>query len=127
MGQIYIDESVKKVRIPKLLLQPIVENAVFHGLEPKGGMGTVIVNAWTDGRDLITEVIDDGIGMSEEQIRNIFIKQESVENRGHHIGLKNINERLKLYFGEQYGLTVESEEGVGVKVTVRVPFQEIQK
>lgn len=122
-----IDESVKKVRIPKLLLQPIVENAVFHGLEPKGGMGTVIVNAWTDGRDLITEVIDDGIGMSEKQIRNIFIKQESVENRGHHIGLKNINERLKLYFGEQYGLTVESEEGVGVKVTVRVPFQEIQK
>ena len=122
-----IDSSTENCLIPRMLLQPLVENAVFHGLEPKGGIGTIIINAYTQDGDLITEVIDDGVGMTEEQVKNIFNLSQTFGDKGHHIGLNNINERIKLYFGEGYCLTVEGEADVGVKVIIRIPFREMQE
>ena len=117
-----IDDDVQKGKIPKLSLQPILENAIFHGLEPKGGNGTVIVNSWKRENRLIVEIIDDGVGMDEEQIKNSLIGEKDDDSKQHHIGLKNVNERLKLYFGEGYGIMVKSEKQIGTTVTFEIPY-----
>ena len=121
-----ISEESGRCRIPKLTLQPIVENAIFHGIEPRNEEGTIIINGWVKDALLIVEVIDDGIGMSRENAELILRGKNSSSGRGHHIGLRNINERLKLFFGSGYGLEIESEEGIGTKVTIRIPGKETE-
>lgn len=110
--------------IPKLTLQPIVENAIFHGIEPRNEEGTIIINSWLENGLLTVEIIDDGIGMNRETTESLLKGNGRASGRGHHIGLRNINERLKLFFGSGYGLKIESEEGIGTTVTIRIPGKE---
>ncbi|MCI8512540.1 MAG: sensor histidine kinase [Lachnospiraceae bacterium] len=105
----------------KLLLQPLVENAIYHGMEFMDGDGEIAVRAWQEGEDLYLSVSDNGLGMTKEQIDRMFADGAHVPSRrGSGIGVRNVNERIKLYFGREYGLSVSSELDVGTTVTARL-------
>ena len=101
------------------MLQPLVENAIYHGMEFMDGDGEILLKVWKEEGDLYFSVIDNGLGMTEEQVGNSLTGVSHVDSkRGSGIGVKNVNERIKLYFGEKYGLSIESEpdEGTTVKI-----------
>ncbi|MER3456554.1 MAG: sensor histidine kinase [candidate division GAL15 bacterium] len=104
--------------VPVLTLQPLVENAVVHGVEPKTGSGTVWVRARAQGEDLILVVQDDGVGIPRGRLQ--LITERGVGS-GLGIGLFNVQRRLRAIYGEAAGLRVESEEGRGTRATVWLP------
>ena len=115
--------------IPRFTLQPLVENAIFHGLEPKGGHGSVLLDISTDPAtgDVLLRLTDDGVGMPPEQVAHLLDEPaEGAEKaeKFRHVGLWNVNRRIRYSFGEGYGLTIESEEDVGTEVTIRLPYQQ---
>ncbi|MBP6655288.1 MAG: sensor histidine kinase [Propionivibrio sp.] len=124
-------ESAMDFMIPKLTLQPIIENAIIHGLEGQVGPGTVAVDIATDGSRLTIDVKDDGLGMSEnvlEEIGRRLVFPEALTSRDEKhrpggIALANVNNRIKLLFGEQYGLRVSSIKGTGTKVEIQLPVR----
>ena len=102
-----------------LILQPLVENAIHHGIEEKtDGRGKITVRGWKEDNCVWFMVEDNGVGMSEEQCRSILHKEPG-DNSG--IGIKNVNDRIKIYFGKEYGLTIESELDEGTTVIIRMP------
>ncbi|MBZ4644582.1 MAG: putative signal transduction protein with a C-terminal ATPase domain [Clostridia bacterium] len=113
-----IDKALYPYKTTKLVLQPLVENALCHGIDELGSEGIIKVIGRENGQDILFEVIDNGVGMNQETIEEVF-NETSEEKRGY--GLKNVNERIKLYFGQDYGLQVYSEERKGTKVIVRIP------
>ncbi|MDF2657645.1 MAG: histidine kinase [Paenibacillus sp.] len=118
-----LDESVYSCRIPKITLQPLVENAIYHGIKPKGGKGVIRISGWKQDGCLRFEVADDGVGINgslTEQINAAL--QDDYSIPGDHIGIKNVNQRIKLTFGEAYGLAVSSEPGQGAVVRVTLPI-----
>ncbi len=117
--EVHIPEEVYEVRVPKLTLQPLVENALYHGIKYKRGSGHISVSARKDEGRLIFEVSDDGIGMTSEQLEKLNgVLQNMKDNGGGSVGCLNVNKRIKLYFGENYGLSFESEYGSGTKAIV---------
>ena len=115
--------------IPRFTLQPLVENAIFHGLEPKGGHGSVLLDISTDPEngDVLLRITDDGVGMPPEVVAHLLDEPaEGAEKaeKFRHVGLWNVNRRIRYSFGEGYGLTIESEEDVGTEVTIRLPAQQ---
>lgn len=113
---------VEQLASLKLLLQPIVENAIYHGMEFMDGDGEILVKAWQQGNDLFLSVSDNGLGMTQEQVERLFSSQSHVPSRrGSGIGVKNVNERIKLYFGADYGLSIQSEPDEGTTVTAHLP------
>lgn len=129
--EIEAEEEVLELSSLKLMLQPLVENAIYHGMEFMDGDGEIRLRVWKENADLYFEVRDNGLGMTEEQVERLFSSSTHVaSNRGSGIGVKNVNERIKLYFGEQYGLLIDSEpdEGTSVKIHLpAVPYGEIEK
>ena len=114
--------------IPRFTLQPLVENAIFHGLGPKGGHGSVLLDISTDPEngDVLLRLTDDGIGMPPEQVAHLLdepTEEAEKAEKFRHVGLWNVNRRIQYSFGEAYGLTIESEEDVGTEVTIRLPYQ----
>ncbi len=111
--------------IPKMSLQPIVENAVLHGLEEMTEDSTIYIKGMIDGEDCVIEVSDAGVGMTEEQVAHleekIAGKLEADGGNGHGIGLKNVQDRIHIAFGEKYGLKIYAKEGCYTKVEVRLP------
>lgn len=105
--------------LPPLLLQPLVENAVKHGIFEKVDGGTVQIKAIDNGRETELIVEDDGIGMSEELLSSLLNDQVSTG-----IGLNNVNNRLKAMYGKEYGLIIESKIGQGTRVKMRIPKKE---
>lgn len=120
-----IPEEFLSYPIIKLTLQPLVENAIFHGIEPTGRFGTIRLSAEEEGNDLLITVEDDGQGMDEATIHRV-LTQHPQNNHGamNGIGVSNVNERLHLVYGEGYGLTVRSEPGKYTRMTVRIPKEE---
>ncbi|ACL76782.1 sensor histidine kinase [Ruminiclostridium cellulolyticum] len=117
-----IDEKILKV-LP-LLIQPIVENAFVHGLEQKEGHGRIdiIVNRYNE--NIMVIVKDDGLGMEAEKLEEVHCKiKESGGKTGKSIGLSNVNQRIKLYYGESYGIRVDSSPGTGTTVWISFPEQ----
>lgn len=108
--------------IPKLTLQPLVENAIKYGVECKIEGATIQIRSYEKNGDLVLEIADDGIGMPEEVKRNLFTNQSITKGTG--IGIKNIHNRIKAQYGEKYGLEVESEQGIGTTVRIYLPFTE---
>ena len=102
----------------KITLQPIIENAINHGLDLLVDEGRIVVRVCQDGNDIIFGVQDNGVGMSQEQIEAIM--QHAPKDRTG-IGIRNVNDRLKIYFGKQYGLQIVSEPDVGTCVELRMP------
>ncbi|MBQ9766139.1 MAG: sensor histidine kinase [Lachnospiraceae bacterium] len=110
-------------RIPKITIQPLVENALYHGIKNKRGLGTINVIGELKEDYFELKVKDDGIGMTGERLKQIRDGIEHKTAGGKDIyGLYNVNERIKLNFGEQYGLTIESVYTEGTTVTIRLPY-----
>lgn len=110
-------------RVPKLILQPLVENAISHGiLETESTQGTVLVKARKRGDDLFVAVVDNGIGMNQKAADELLQSDTKKSERAHY-GIWNIGERLKLSFGQKYGLTLISHEGRGTAAVLRMPFR----
>lgn len=120
-----IPEKFFSYQIIKLTLQPLVENAIFHGIEPTGRFGTIHLYAEEDGNDLLITVEDDGQGMDEATIHRVLTQHPQTNHSAMNgIGVSNVNERLRLVYGEGYGLTVQSEVGKYTRMTVRIPKEE---
>ncbi|WP_310831471.1 cache domain-containing sensor histidine kinase [Paenibacillus pedocola] len=118
---IEVPEEFLPLPVIKLVFQPIVENAVFHGLEPKEGPGSIHITAWTEDGKKVFCVEDDGVGMDESTLRllnNNLMNGADGEMFG--IGLRNVNERIRLHYGSAFGLRVYSEPGRGTRVILRI-------
>lgn len=122
-----IDPAAKKCCVPKLLIQPIVENAVFYGLEPKTGERNLNIEAYCTGKKLIVKVEDNGVGMSFDKMRTINDAMCSGvsmgdNGRGTQLGIVNVNERLRLLYGEEFGLRIFSCPKVGTTIEMVLPI-----
>ena len=122
-----IDPAAKKCCVPKLLIQPIVENAVFYGLEPKTGERNLNIEAYCTGKKLIVKVEDNGVGMSFDKLRTIndaMCSGVSIgdNGRGTQLGIVNVNERLRLLYGEEFGLRIFSCPKVGTTIEMVLPI-----
>ena len=116
-----VDESLEEYLCNKITLQPLVENAIYHGIDrlvDEGEIKITVKQAEDNENDILMTVADNGVGMSEEQCAKILSKERS-DSSG--IGVKNVNDRLKIYFGAEYGLTIKSELDAGTEITARIP------
>jgi two-component system sensor histidine kinase YesM len=114
-----IDPAIKGTRLPKLTIQPLVENALYHGVKLKRAKGLITVTGRAEGDDIVIVVSDTGAGMTKDRLNEL---REGIKNRERvGFGLSTVDERLKLFFGEKYGLSIDSTEGEGTDVTVRIP------
>lgn len=118
------DDEILDNSILKLTLQPIVENALYHGIKNKRGMGHIQIDGRTAGDNIEFIVSDNGIGMKEEEVehlRNVISGLVSDDRSGGGFGLFNVNQRLELNYGREYGLNIESTYNVGTTITVKIP------
>lgn len=109
--EIRIPDSLKQVLVPKLTLQPLAENALYHGIKNKRGKGKILIEGIDLGEDLILRVTDTGQGMTKERLKEVQTAIEPGERKG--FGLAAVSERIRLYYGSGYGLKISSEEGEG--------------
>lgn len=117
--RIEIDASLAEYEIPKLTLQPLVENALYHGIKLKRGQGFIRVSGTSCGGNISLIVEDDGAGMDEEclrKVRGALLREQEIG-----FGLSTVHERLQLLFGPSYGLQIDSEAGKGTRVSVKIP------
>ena len=113
-----VDEKLLNYYCNKITLQPIVENSIIHGLEGMYDEGEIHIRVIDGGDHILMQIEDNGVGMTKEQCQKIIAHDES-DQFG--IGIKNVNDRLKIYFGQEYGLKIESELDCGTKVIVKIP------
>ena len=123
-----IPSKLLQQKVLKLILQPLVENALYHGLNYCTVGSEIRISAVSENQDLLISVSDDGVGMEEDVLQELRCKlqeEPSFTELGHRteqsIGLKNIHSRIRLYYGDGYGLSVESKKGTGTKITIRIP------
>ncbi len=122
--EIEAGEDVMDLACLKLMLQPLVENAIYHGMEFMDGDGEIHVRVKKEQGELWLEVCDNGLGMTAEQVENLLSeKLQASSRRGSGIGVKNVNERIRLYFGEAYGLVIESEPDEGTVIRCHLPAE----
>lgn len=121
-----IDESILSYTIIKICLQPIIENAVYHGIKQKNDKGLIKIKGLCDNNNIILIVSDDGVGIEKDALDelNKTLSETSFTNEKSHIGLSNVNQRIKIIFGDSYGIHVESTVGVGTDVYVTIPKKE---
>lgn len=124
-------EEVNQLASLKLMLQPLVENAIYHGMEFMDGDGEILLKVWRDDNSLYFLVRDNGLGMTQAQVESLFSNSIPVTSKkGSGIGVKNVNERIKLFFGEEYGLTIHSEPDEGTNIIIHLPavsYTELQE
>ena len=123
-----VDPDILDSTILKLTLQPLVENALYHGIKNRRGGGAISVWAGrVDGDSALVEIEDNGAGFTRQRLDSVRqeIEDEEGEIRLHEMGfgLENVSKRIKLYYGREYGLSIDSEYGTGTKVTLRIPLQ----
>lgn len=120
--EIKAGEEVMELACLKLMLQPLVENAIYHGMEFMDGDGEILVAVERREEDLWIEVRDNGLGMTKEQAESLLGEKPHISSkRGSGIGVKNVNERIRLYFGEAYGLVIVSEPDEGTAIRIHLP------
>jgi two-component system sensor histidine kinase YesM len=117
-----IQNEVLSGLIPKLTIQPLIENAIYHGLKTKGSIGLLTVTGELVDHRIKIVVADDGVGMDPDRLEAIVKKADSPQDAVGY-GLRNVNDRIQLYYGEEYGLQIRSELGQGTEVTLWLPFQ----
>lgn len=117
--EINVEPEVLHHSIMKLVLQPLVENAIYHGIKEKEGMGRILITGVREDDVIRLQVYDDGLGMDEESLAAVLSgKKQGSAGR---VGVHNVNSRLKLHYGEEYGLTYFSKQNVGTTVTITIP------
>ncbi len=121
-----IDDTILPCTIIKICLQPIIENAVYHGLKPKNDKGLIKISGQCDGKNTIITISDNGVGMDSDKLYelNRRLQDNAYNDEKSHIGLVNVNQRIKIIFGDDYGITVESQEGVGTDVYITIPREQ---
>ncbi len=117
-----IQEETLEAMLPKITLQPIVENAIYHGIKPTNKKCTVTIRSFLLKDRILIEINDDGAGMEEEASRSINneLKTEYIKEENH-IGIKNVNQRIKLSFGENYGIEIKSKVDIGTSIIISIP------
>ena len=113
-----VEEQCLHYYCNKITLQPIIENAIYHGLNRMIEEGVIRIRIWEEDGDVIFSVSDNGVGMTKEQC-DALLKEDSGRETG--IGMKNVNDRVRIYFGEKYGMRIESEPDEGTTVYIRMP------
>ncbi|MGX8710990.1 MAG: sensor histidine kinase [bacterium] len=120
-------ETLKCATI-KLIVQPLVENAIYHGMEFMSGDGEIRIKAYREGNDLYIDIIDNGLGMPQEQADALLTQETTkVRGKGSGIGLKNVQERIQLYFGSEYGLAIYSEPDEGTTARIHLPLKTMEE
>ena len=121
---INVEPQLLNTRVPALTLQPLVENAIIHGIEPKKEGGEVEINAFVEGACLTLVVSDTGIGVTQDRINMIFRAERRKTTKGQTTGLGviNVHKRIQHYFGNEYGIAMESEVGKGTTIYIRLPY-----
>ncbi|OXS52959.1 hypothetical protein B1A99_31905 [Cohnella sp. CIP 111063] len=114
-----IDHSLNGNRALKLILQPAVENAIIHGVENSGRPGLIRIRAYRADRECRLEIIDNGVGIDKDKLAEYRERGQIGEG----LGMQNVEERIRLTFGDTYGMTIESEQGVGTSILYRLPLQ----
>jgi len=121
--EIHISDDLHSFTIPKITIQPLVENALYHGIKNKRGIGEIIISDKKEKNYYLIQIKDNGIGMTEErmaQVKDGIVHKQPTETDVY--GLYNVNERIRLEFGEEYGLTIESSYSQGTVVSVKLPY-----
>ena len=114
-----VSEDIQDCLIPKLILQPLIENALYHGIKNRRGRGQIIITGNREGENILLRVRDNGAGMDAEQLEQL--QNGIYQEKQGSFGLWNVHQRIQLYCGEAYGLTFESSPGEGTTVTVKLP------
>ena len=115
-----IDSEILDMYTVKFILQPILENSIHHGFEPREDPGVVKITGFKDGERIGIRVTDNGVGMDSKTLRDINLRLAGGASGGH-IGLKNVHDRIQLHFGESYGLSVGHAPGGGTEVYLDLP------
>ncbi len=118
--EIYVETAVSQYLVPKMIIQPLVENSIYHGLKQKKNSGIIIIKIFSEDNFIIIEVTDDGLSMSDENLKELMNSlSQSIETD--HYGLYNINERLRLTFKDKYRIEITSNVNSGTTVTLKIP------
>jgi len=124
--EIQIPEELLTYKIPRFTLQPLIENAIYHGIDPKIEGGCIEVRGWQEDRQLVLEILDDGIGMSSEELQrwqSALNYDANLLTRSRHIGVLNVQGQIQRIFGPEYGLTLAAgAAGRGIVMTIRLPL-----
>jgi len=118
---IEIEEEIKEYMILKLLIQPIVENAILHGMSDLDRQGKIEIQAWANEKSIMISVRDNGNGMNEKQIEELLSKPENNEKGFTGIGVQNVDRRIKLNYGDNYGVIIDSEEDIYTEIRMIIP------
>jgi sensor histidine kinase YesM len=114
-----VDEELMDITLPKLILYPLVENSIFHGIVPGEHQGYVMIRIWKNGDEVVVSVADTGRGFKDEALQHVRDSLVSGAELPNHIGIHNVNSRLKLIYGNDSGLQIESEFGKGTTIIFR--------
>lgn len=117
--QYNLDDSCNEYKIIKLVLQPLVENSIYHGIRNKEGKGKIIISTYQDNENIFLTVEDNGLGITKEKIEDIY------NNKGIGVGLRATKERLRIFYGEKFRFIVESKIGIGTKITIQIPKEKL--
>lgn len=120
MDDIYLDHPT-----PKLILQPIIENAIYHGIEYMVDEGMIRIRVYVDGPFLVFEIKDNGLGMDDGTVNKLLYKEDFIpepHQGSGGVGVRNVDERIKIRYGKEYGIWIESEIEVGTIVEIRIPY-----
>lgn len=121
--EIDVEPAVMRMEIVKLIIQPLVENAIYHGIKYKEGKGLIRITGGFADDQVILKVSDNGVGMSEEELSHVF-DERVTDTRKNGVGVLNVHRRIRLYYGGEYGLSFESGEGKGTCVSIHLPLPE---
>lgn len=119
-----VDDSILKYKVPKLILQPLVENSIKHGINLRSGEGRISIKVSKYENSIVLEVSDNGMGIAKEKIEQILSKRNEDGRRFSGIGVNNINDRIKIYFGDSYGLFYETKKERGTIAKILIPLSE---
>jgi two-component system sensor histidine kinase YesM len=117
-----MEEGMLDLKVLRFVLQPIVENSLIHGVEPMEGQGLIIIKGYRDEDKLIITVTDNGVGIPSDKMNNLMQgKPQNKENKLSGMGIRNVDERIKLYFGESYGISIQSVPNMFTTIEITIP------
>lgn len=122
-----VQEEAAQYEVLRFVLQPLVENAVLHGFDNNDICAVIKIDIHLEDKYLFLCVTDDGKGLSEEKIHEILTSERKSEKRLNKIGIYNVNQRIKLTYGQEYAIRIDSKEGCYTKVTIRIPARKKQE
>ncbi|WP_247107308.1 sensor histidine kinase [Halalkalibacter sp. APA_J-10(15)] len=117
-----VNETLLEYQTVQLTLQPLIENAFYHGIRPTENQGIITIKISEEASNIIFEVADNGVGIEKEKLKEINHQLDQLFSvEGNSVGLRNVNQRIKLIFGESYGLQITSKKNDGTRITVKIP------